>query len=367
MKKIKLLPMVSAIGVMAFHLLFVACNQSKDNENKDEATQVDKGTTVSVTKENFAFAMADLAMQKEFVQGADNTWNHHRKPMPLNEQPAPLMNRDTDYSFAILDGGGDVAITLPETDGRYMSLHIVNHDHVTVKVFYGPGRYVIPSSETTDFYWANVRIQVNPNDPADIKKVNGYQDQLQLEFLNGYQPKSFKVTDWNMEEFKKVLQHYVEIAGKEGVRGTMGTVDNPVSLEDRNRGVSIATGLLPDKDAVYLTEKYEVEKGIAYKATYQVPDMKDPKLGFYSVTIYGDDQYLKTDKGSTISNTEIKLNPDGKTFDLYYILEDQFDQSKHQNKLLVPTQPFWICFRVYMPGEPVVNGDYKLPKIEVAQ
>ncbi|WP_423192217.1 DUF1214 domain-containing protein [Cupriavidus sp. H18C2] len=147
----------------------------------------------------------------------------------------------------------------------------------------------------------------------------------------------------------------------------MGTSAHPVSLEARNRGVSIATGLLPDKDAVYLTEKHEVDKSKTYKATYRVPDQVDPKLGFYSMTVYGDDQYLKTDKGSTISNSEIKLNPDGKTFDIYYVPESEFGKGKHANELIMPTAPFWTCFRVYMPGASVVNGKYKMPKLSQAQ
>lgn len=308
--------------------------------------------------------MCDLAMQKEFAQGGDNTWNHHRKPMPLDEQPAPLMNRDTNYSFAILDGGGDVAITLPETDGRYMSLHVMQHDHVTYKVFYGPGRYVLPADETSDFFYANVRIQIDASDSEDIKKVNGYQDQLKIEFLNDYEPQSFQVTNWNMTEFKEQLDHYVEIAKKEGVRGTMGTVENPVSTENNNRGVSIATGLLPDKDAVYFTEQYDVEKDQVYKVTYQVPERRDPKLGFYSITMYGEDQHLKTDEGSIISNDNIELNPDGKSFDLYYVPQDQFEDADYANKVLVPSKPFWICFRVYMPSESVINGGFNLPELK---
>ncbi|AWW32215.1 murein transglycosylase [Echinicola strongylocentroti] len=339
--------------------------QKKEGESKvDAAESTAETSSVSVTKENFALAMCDLAMQKEFAQGADNTWNHHRKPMPLDEQPAPLMNRDTNYSFAILDGRGDIAITLPETDGRYMSLHIMQHDHVTYKVFYGPGRYVIPADETSDFFYANVRTQIDASDPEDVKKVNGYQDQLKIEFLNGYKPESFQVTNWNMEEFKQQLNHYIAIAQKEGVLGTMGTVGNPVSTEDKNRGVAIATGLLPDKDAVYFTEQYDVDKDKTYKVTYQVPEMKDPDLGFYSITIYGADQHLKTDKGSIISDDKITLNPDGKSFDLYYVPQDQFDEADYANKVLVPSKPFWICFRVYMPSESVVNGGFALPTLK---
>ncbi|MCM5662488.1 DUF1254 domain-containing protein [Galbibacter mesophilus] len=355
-----------SIAVCFMTIVVTSCKQQK-KEGKtttEDTVAATEDNKVSVTKDNFARAMCDLAMQKEFAQGGDNAFNHHRKPMPLDEQPAPLMNRDTNYSFAILDGRGDVAITLPETDGRYMSLHVMNHDHVTAFVYYGPGRYVIPADKTTDFFYANVRIQIDASDPDDVKKVNDYQDQLKIEFLNGYQPKSFQVTNWNMEEFEQQRKHYVKIAQEEGVRGTMGTLDDPVSTEDRNRGVAIATGLLPDEDAVYFTERYDVEKDKTYKVTYQVPEMRDEELGFYSVTIYGADQHLKTDEGSIISNDKIKLNPDGKTFDLYYVPQDQFAKADYANKVLVPSKPFWICFRVYIPSESVIDGGYVLPEVK---
>jgi len=207
-------------------------------------------------------------------------------------------------------------------------------------------------------------MQINDKDPEDVKKVNEFQDQLKIEYLNGYQPKPFKVTNWDMASFDRVRGEYV--AEAQGVRGTMGTVEHPVSLEAKNRGVAIATGLLPYQDAVYLTDKHDVEMGKSYKATYGVPEQVDPKLGFYSVTVYGDDQYLKTDKGSTISNSELKLNPDGKSFDIYYVPEAELGKSQHANELIIPTAPFWTAFRVYMPGESVIDGTYKTPKLEPA-
>ncbi|WP_134682467.1 DUF1214 domain-containing protein [Paracoccus ravus] len=327
---------------------------------------VAQNQSVTVTEDNFATAMTDLAMEKEVEQGANLAWHHHRKTMALSEQPAPLMNRDTVYSFAVLDGGGDVAITLPENDGRYMSLHVMNHDHVTYKVFYGPGRYEIPASGSTDYFYANVRMQINDKDSEDVKKVNQLQDELKIEYLGGYQPKPFKVTNWDMASFDKVRSKYVAEAQAEGVRGTMGTVEHPVSLDAKNRGVAIATGLLPDQDAVYLTEKHDVEMGKAYKATYAVPELVDPKLGFYSMTVYGDDQYLKTDAGATIGNTELKLNADGKSFDIYFVPEAEFGKGKHANELIIPTAPFWTAFRVYMPGASVIDGTYKTPTLEAA-
>ncbi|MBD0405325.1 DUF1214 domain-containing protein [Flammeovirga sp. EKP202] len=318
--------------------------------------------SISVTKDNYANAMADMAMNKEFLQGANNIqWHHHYNVMQLDKQPAPMMNRDTKYSFSIMDGGGDVAITLPETDGRYMSLHVWNDNHVTYKVFYGPGRYVIPASMTSDYFVANVRIQVDAKDPEDIKKTSEFQDLLEIEYLNGYEPQPFQVKNWDMEEFMKVHQHYVQVANEKGVEGSMGTLENPVSKEDTNRGISIATGLLPDEDAAYLTANYKVEKGNSYTVTYNVPELKDTELGFYSITVYGDDQHLKTDEGSSISNREIQLNADGKTFDIHYVFEEDFQN--RPNELIMPSEDFWINMRVYIPAKSIIDGEYNLPNI----
>ena len=315
---------------------------------------------MSVTDENYAFVMSDLAMQAEYQQGASNTsWHHHRSPIALDAQPAPMMNRDTLYSFSVIDGGADVTITLPETNGRYQSLHVWNHDHVTYKVFYGAGSHVVPAEFSTDFFVANVRTQIDSKSADDVVEANGLQDSLSVEFPEGYEPKEFQPTKWNMDEFEKIHPKYVAIAEEEGVTGTMGWVDNEVSLEDRNRGVSIALGLLPDSEAVYLTAKYTAQAGETLKATYAIPEQVDPELGFYSITIYGDDQYLKTDQGSTISNTEIVLNDDGKSFDIYYVPEAEFGQNT--NELIIPTEEFWINFRIYLPAESVQNGEFVLP------
>jgi hypothetical protein len=342
--------LLSSVAVMVLFALAATLVQAKEKS----------GEGVSVTKENYAFSMTDMAMQQEFLLGADNThWHHHRNVIALDQQPAPMMNRDTLYSFSVIDGRGDVAITLPKTDGRYQSLQVMNHNHVTYKVFVGPGRYIIPANKTSDYYGAYVRTQVNPSDPEDVKKANAYQDQLKIEFLHGYKPKPFKATKWNMKEFNALHKHYVALAHKEGVQGTMGTVDHPVSLEARNRGVSTATGLLPPNEAAYLTGQYRLKKGETLKATYRVPGQTDPKLGFYSITIYGDDQYLHTDKGSSISNSDIKLNPDGKSFDVYYVSEKNF--GKYANELIVPTEEFNITMRVYLPSKSVIAGKYKLP------
>lgn len=326
----------------------------------DTSKKLDSNKAISVSSENYALSMFDMAMQNEFSKGGDNhSWHHHRTPMTLDKQPAPMMNRDTLYSFSVMDAREDIEIVLPESNGRYMSLHVLDHDHVTYKVFYGAGVYKIPANKTSDFILANVRIQMIASDLEDIKKANDLQDKIQVKHMNGYKPESFKVSNWNMSEFKVQHKKYVAIANKEGILGTMGTTENRVSTEDRNRGVSIATGLLPDEDAVYPSATYTLDKNKVYKVTYKVPEMTNKDLGFYSLTIYGDDQYLHTNEGASLSDQEIKLNADGKTFDIYYVSKEKF--GTYENELIMPTNTFYINMRVYMPSKSMQEGSYELP------
>lgn len=315
-----------------------------------------------VTEDNFAYAVLDLAMEEEAKQGAINAFNHHRKPMELDKQPAVLMNRDTLYSFAIVDASKGVTIHVPEGDGRYISAHFMEHDHTTNRVEYGGGDYVVEPGSTTGFLVVNIRTQVNPHDPKDVAKANEIQDQYKIIFPDGYEPKKFKVTDWNMEELNALKAKYAKIAETRGLSKTMGA-RGAFPTEDRNIGAAVATGLLPDSAAWYSFDTYDVDKTKCYTATYDVPGMTDPKLGFYSMTIYGNDLYLHTEDGSSIANDEIVPNADGKGFNLYFGTKETCP-SEAKNVLTAPTDDWTLAFRVYFPSKAVQNNEYKLPAPE---
>lgn len=78
--------------------------------------------------------------------------------------------------------------------------------------------------------------------------------------------------------------------------------------------------------------------------------MRDPELGFYSMTIYGDDLYLHTEDGSSLSNHEIVPNDDGRTFTLHFGSPETCGADA-KNLLLAPTDNWTLALRVYMPGE----------------
>ena len=149
---------------------------------------------ITVTEENYSEAMHDLAMNVEANNGARNDWNHHRTPIALDAQPAPMMNRDTLYSFVIADAQSDIKVTLPEMDGRYASLHVINHNHDTVYVFYGAGEHIIKAEDTSDYINFFVRTQIDAADTDDVAVANKLQDQYKFEYVDtSYEPVPFQV------------------------------------------------------------------------------------------------------------------------------------------------------------------------------
>ena len=58
-------------------------------------------------------------------------FEHHRELSPIDAQNIIRQNRDTLYSAAVFDlDAGPVTITLPNAGKRFMSLQVINEDHV---------------------------------------------------------------------------------------------------------------------------------------------------------------------------------------------------------------------------------------------
>ena len=72
-----------------------------------------------------------------------------------DEQFVVRMNRDTPYSSCIIDmSGGEVFVTVPETD-RYVTIQVVDENHETQPMIYGPGRHKLTAK--TDHAFVIVR------------------------------------------------------------------------------------------------------------------------------------------------------------------------------------------------------------------
>ena len=305
---------------------------------------------VQVTPETYIHAESDRQFGNIVkMAGGVNRLFHFRSPTPLDKQNVVRMNRDTLYSMGVVDTSKGATITVPElpTD-RYVSVYLVDNDHYCPGVIYTAGKHELPRD--TKYLAIGVRIQViDPTNAAEIAVVNKLQDQFSIESASADPLPEFQ---WDLAslkaltaEYEKESAQYSSFSGMQGPRGK-------VNEKTRHVAAAAGWGLFPDRDAMYLNYSGGQDAARCYKATYGVPE----NGAFWSITVYGNDGYMKSDSNIVNSST-VKLDADGR-FTVHF--GSQKACGDVPNRL--DTSVGWnYILRIYRPGPSVLDGTYKLP------
>ena len=263
------------------------------------------------------------------------------------------MNRDVLYSGGVFDARNGLDITFPEMpDNRYASIFIIDNDHYVQDLIYKPGQYKIEGN--TDFPYLIIRLQVcDANDDAEISMLNELQDQFMVKSASGKEFPEFK---WDLESLDSLRAVYNEESANysswEGMMGKRGEVNE----KTRHIAAAAAWGLLPEDAATYLNYKPEgASSSSCYTATYKVPENK----GFWSLTVYGEDGYIKTEN-CLLNGSNVKLNQDS-TFTVHFGSEDVCGDVA--NRLDAP-EGWNFLLRVYLLGEEILKGEYVVPQVQ---
>ena len=105
-------------------------------------TSVSQTTLVSV--ENYNRAQTDVNFAGVVKNGGFGKFRHGRELAPPAQHGIVRPNRDTLYSFAIVDlDAGAVSITLPDAGKRFMGMQVVNQDQYTTATYYGVGAHTL--------------------------------------------------------------------------------------------------------------------------------------------------------------------------------------------------------------------------------
>ena len=129
----------------------------------------DAGEKIPVTLDNYEVAESDLAFYNITKLVGMNTFFHFPTgAFDLDNQTVVRMNRDTYYSGAIIDTTQGATVTIPETNGRYLSVMVVQNDHYIDQVFLEPGTHEITSD--TDFAMVAMRIRANQSNPGTARR-----------------------------------------------------------------------------------------------------------------------------------------------------------------------------------------------------
>ena len=354
--------MIKSLFTVALGLsiaLTVACSPKTEEASAPPTTATDDGPNLAalhaddmgekipVTLENYEVAESDLAFYNVTKLVGMNTFFHFPTgAFDLDNQTVVRMNRDTYYSAAVIDTTQGASITIPETNGRYLSVMVVQNDHYIDEVFLAPGTHEI--TRETEFAMVAMRIRANQSDPDDDAAIASLRAGVKLDVGgNG----SHTRPNYDMEQLV-ALRDELTVEGTKlgtlmGMQGAHGTIEPTMHLY----GTAIGWGLLPDAQAQYLSSPKFNNDG-CYMASYSAPPFKDP--GFFSITIYDADGWIYSEDG-ILNEYNMSLNEDG-SFDAHF-----GDCGNVDNHL--PTVEGWnYILRIYEPKLEELEN-FRLPEM----
>ncbi|AYO22838.1 DUF1254 domain-containing protein [Vibrio owensii] len=317
------------------------------------ASHVLAETLVPVTEKNYEFAESDLAFKNITKLVGSNKWFHFPGLTPLDNQTVVRMNRDTIYSGYVADLSKGGSITIPDIGERYISVMVVQNDHYIDQVFSTPGTHDIESQ--TDFAMIVARVQIDPNDPADLLRVKAIQNKLKV--TTGSHQEHI-MPNYDMTQLVSVRDALTKEGAKLGNQKNMQGAHGEVDPRMHMYGTAIGWGMLPDAEAQYFS--YYSSGEVANpdncsQATYQAPKVKGN--GFYSLTLYNHQGYIAFDK-AVLNKNNIEYNQDG-SFTVNY------GHCPKGAKNAMPVAKGWdVMMRIYKP-DLTQTESYQLPEPKV--
>jgi Protein of unknown function (DUF1214) len=225
---------------------------------------------------------------------------------------------------------------------------IVGNETYEIPVANFFGMHVLPRD--TKYLGVGVRIQVfNPKDEDEVALINKLQDQFIIKANSADPLPKFK---WDLQSLKALTVQYekesTQYSSWKGMMGPRGQVDE----KTRHIAAAAAWGLFPEWDATYLNYSGGHDYRVCHQAAYQVPEND----AFWSITVYGNDGFMKSDK-NIVNSSNVKLNADG-TFTVYF---GSVETCGDRPNRLDTTEGWNFLMRIYRPGKSVLEGAYKLP------
>ena len=307
---------------------------------------------VTVNVENFPHAETDMQIGRMLKStGGVNQWDHKRSPTPLDQQNVIRMNRDTIYSFAVVDISKGATITMPEAGRRYLSTMVVNNDGYMNKVYLGGGTYELTMEEFgTPYVVLAVRTLVDASDAEDVKAANALQDKMKIEAASAT---PFPMPNYDMDSYNATYKPILELSkGIPDTREMFGKKEDvdPVRFI---LGSAFGWGGLPVEDAYYLNEDPKLPVG-----EYEITVRDVPVDAFWSVSVYNKDGYYEKNdfNAYSVNNISGTPNPDGS-----FTIHLGGCADKRVN--CVPLTEGWnYIVRLYQPRKEILDGEWTFPQ-----
>lgn len=309
--------------------------------------------TTPVNADNFARAETHRMMSDlQGDAGGVNRFLHNREPAAIDKQTVIRLNRDTLYSFAVVDISEGATFTIPEHGDRYLSAMVVNEDHYVNQIFHDAGEYEL-SIETFDtpHVVVAVRTLVDPADPADIAEVAALQDRIGLVAASSTPFESPDYDTTSLDETRDALLALARnLSGFDRTFGSREEVDPVRHLI----GTAAGWGGLPSAEAGYIGVDPRLPVG-RYELT--VGDV--PVDGFWSISVYNAAGFFEPNDRSayTINDITGVRNDDG-------TITVRFGDYPEDVPNVLPVADGWnYLVRLYRPRAEISEGRWAFPTL----
>ena len=306
-----------------------------------------------VTVDNYNRAQTDVNFAGVVKNGGFGKFRHGRELAPPVQYGIVRPNRDTLYSFAIVDlDAGPVTIAL-DAGKRFMGMQVVNQDQYTRATYYGAGTYTLTRQLIgTRYAIAVVRFLVDFSNKKDIGQVHTLQDAIKF---SQERHGTFEIPNWDKASLKKVQAALLLLGTTlSDTRRMFGANENEVDPVRHLIGSAMLWGGYPEKDALYLPITPARNDG---STIYQLRVGDVPVDGFWSLTVYNSEGYLQADQYNVYSVNSItaKKSPDG-----WVAIQLGGCDGKIQNCL--PITPGWnYTVRLFRPRGEILDGTWLFP------
>lgn len=312
--------------------------------------------SIHVNVDNFVRAETDRMFRDiQRDAGGVNRFHHSRVPASIDAQTVIRLNRDTLYSFAIVDLAEGAVLTLPDAGGRYLSAMIVNNDHYVTSILHDAGEHTLDAASVgTRYALVAVRTLVDPGSSDDIAAVAALQDELGLSVVSAEPFVSPAYDTQSLDATRTALLALA--AGLSGFDRTFGTRDE-VDPVRHLIGTAAGWGGLPSSEAAYVGVDAKVAPG-----DYELTLADVPVDAFWSVSVYNAEGYFEKNPYDLyiVNSVTAVPNPDGSVTVRFVEGEPTLPNS-------IPTPKQWnYLVRFYRPRAAYFDGSWTLPELTPA-
>lgn len=330
---------------------------------KEGVTSLDKffsDTGTVVTPATYPTDETSHQMLKNQDLAGINKLLHKRDLAPTDNQPIVRLNRDTYYSFAVVDVSKGASITIPKlSTDRYVSVEVLTEDHRIQAMKYGSGTFELSTHTGTHVY---VLVRLDSRFPPE--EARQLQDQMVITANSNNKFSAVPVNKKSFDEVENALKAKMPaIVKRDTINAITGMFTDP--RDDSNKlfteekyqvGAAIGWAGAQLVDNIYeVSGNYPDNK--CYQATFEDPQNK----AFWSITVYDKVGFMFDDIASVNSNAAL-VNKDGTYTVSFGCGNDAPNNIKTKNS----TGVFNLGIRHYRPSEKVRDEDYRiLPSMKV--